>query len=1281
MDEPVFGELVPLDHDAVSQASGLQPLAEDIVGERRDLAVALRQCFVELKVSVRRYAVLRRYSASSVSRYLSGETVAPDHFIAVLIDDVGKELGRPLSSEVRSRLTDMQRAALKATNSRAWRVQQLEDQLAGALQEKAIARTQADAVASRLLEYQERVAVLEAERQQLAHEVSHHRAADIELDLLRVEQRRMLTSHDALLQRVSELEAALEAAEQRVALAEQRCADLEHTLLAADAAAAVEEQLDSQRTERKLAESLAELRTAQAEVARLRARDQPGPGGTASGSGPGTVVELRTREPLSRVSVVYPGYHQPWAAWIAACLEGHGHRARMQRWEPGRAALEDYFRDLLLTRGQIVLIVSDRLLASETRPAGEWSRALRGIVAANADRILAVSLSDTPLLRAGGSLEPVPIWGIGAEEAAARLLSRLDHQVRRASARPIPPRAEVRFPNTAPTIWGSVPRRNPRFSGRDDLLDMLQRRLTGAEPANAICALLGMSGIGKTQIAIEYSHRFGSDYDLVWWVDSDDRDTQSDRLAELAAELGVSSRGAYGDRTRAVREALRRGDPYSRWLIIFDGWDDIDDAAGMLPQGPGHVLITSRNRSWGNHTEVLEVPSFDRAESISYLMRRAPHLSQREADQVAAEVSDVPLPLGQAGSWLGESGMDVREYLRRIRDGGLSTADESSREGTSQSSLTSWSILIGRLRDTSPQALAVLSLCVAFAPGDIPLGIVRDSAPADLPEDLRWIATDQAAWTRALDTLVNYSVLNRPRANDAEPGPGWEMVYMHRLVHDIAARLTSSEHREAHRQAVRTLLAKADPGNPMESRHWPRYAALLPHLEPSGALTSRHPTMQSAVLNCLRYCDASGRYEAGIDLAARTRAHWSTSMSPADEPMLSVILQEGAVLRAAGHFQAAYDGDRLALTELKSKEPRNLLGELTASSAIAVNLRHHGRYEESYHLQQSVLNGLIDISGPDTPATLTVRYEQGITLRMLGQFRDAYEQDVANQKLQNRILGDNHPATLASATAIARSQRLLGRYNEALTQQQAVARRYLSIFGKDHPRCLEADIELALCQLHSGRLQGMADSLAAVLTRATDTHGTQHPTTLLCMTVYGNHLREHGDRERAGKLLAEAEAGYRTLLGPAHPIAHGVTANTALLMQRMHEPDNALAMLERALVGMTSFLGSNHPWVLGCALNTAASLSTNGQHTEASALSRRTHRQARETLGDEHPLSLACQVALACDLRSTGETEEAGHLEKAALHLLTDTLGAQHPQTESAHRRKRPHADFEPSIS
>ncbi|MGW4161765.1 TIR domain-containing protein, partial [Streptomyces sp. NPDC004788] len=248
------------------------------------------------------------------------------------------------------------------------------------------------------------------------------------------------------------------------------------------------------------------------------------------------------RRAPEHVLVVFPGYHRPWATWINQRLDAHGVRASLQRWDPPREVpLEDSLGDLLLARGQVLLVLDDWFFQLGPRAAGEWNDVLRGFVAAHAERFAAVNLTNRTLLPATAVLEPVSLWGVGEEEAEVRLLSRLGIEQGRTTGRRLPAGAHVRFPDTPPDIWGEIPRRNPRFTGRDELLTELQRRLMDAERGSAACTLLGMSGIGKTQIAAEYAHRFSSDYDVVWWVSSDDRNVQRDRFGELAAQLGLST--------------------------------------------------------------------------------------------------------------------------------------------------------------------------------------------------------------------------------------------------------------------------------------------------------------------------------------------------------------------------------------------------------------------------------------------------------------------------------------------------------------------------------------------------------------------------------------------------------------------------------------------------------------------------------------------------------------------------------------------------------------------
>ena len=100
-----------------------------------------------------------------------------------------------------------------------------------------------------------------------------------------------------------------------------------------------------------------------------------------------------------------------------------------------------------------------------------------------------------------------------------------------------------------PRVW-NIPARNPGFTGRDGLLVAVRERLLAGDRA-VVQALQGMGGVGKTQLAAEYAHRFAGAYDLAWWVNSEQAGLIGDQFAALGAALGcVAARGGHGGGAR-----------------------------------------------------------------------------------------------------------------------------------------------------------------------------------------------------------------------------------------------------------------------------------------------------------------------------------------------------------------------------------------------------------------------------------------------------------------------------------------------------------------------------------------------------------------------------------------------------------------------------------------------------------------------------------------------------------------------------------------------------------
>jgi hypothetical protein len=182
---------------------------------------------------------------------------------------------------------------------------------------------------------------------------------------------------------------------------------------------------------------------------------------------------------------------------------------------------------------------------------------------------------------------------------------------------PLPPRAPgpIRRPDQAPLVCRRRPR-NPYFVGRDDVLDDISRQLRNGPVL--VHDDPDVPRAGKTQVALEYTHRFGVRYDVVWWFDcADDADLrpQVDGLAEALdrARLPFRLNGSAGGPP-----------PDERCLLVLDGAADAAAVLRKIPAGAGHTLVTAPSADGWTAGGVVRLGRLAPVESVLLVTGMAP---------------------------------------------------------------------------------------------------------------------------------------------------------------------------------------------------------------------------------------------------------------------------------------------------------------------------------------------------------------------------------------------------------------------------------------------------------------------------------------------------------------------------------------------------------------------------------------------------------------------------------------------------------------------------------
>lgn len=934
-----------------------------------------------------------------------------------------------------------------------------------------------------------------------------------------------------------------------------------------------------------------------------------------------------------QIFLAYAAEDRLWADWIQSLLESSG--ANVSRLPAGDAWLAGPIRPVVLVVG------STRLARSHTGRRAIELTERSAHTSGLADRfdLLVVQVPGNPVGAPFADLPRISFVDCDETLARRRLLRHFVLFDRSETSRREHP---AYFPGTAapPHSRSNLPPRNKRFVGRVVMLEHMRDRFLNRGEL-VVCTLTGPAGTGKSQIALEYAHRFTTDYDLKWWIPAEDERSVRASLTALADELKLPS---SPDRPRAALDALRAHTGYQRWLLIYDNVSILDTLAELLPAGDaGHVIVTTGEP----YPDGTMVGALDAEDSVELLREFVPDLPADDAARVAVQMDQLPLALRLTAAWMSESAKVMhRAVSTRAMAAAWAATEFQTRTarlladqppGSPPSPLAAVLTIILRTLaeyDLGRVATRLAQMCSWLSPDGVALRLLRSTpivhALADAADDGQALVLDPLELDQVLRCGQRYGLFEMNWERPAK-------LTMHRVVQALVRDAMALEESNARQREVLHALAAFAPTDPEpeDPQDIADFAELQRHIEVSGAVGSPDVSVRRWLVDQVNYlmCTPSPEtWHVAADLTTRVLEGWQPTSRAESSLKMRLEFQLGAL-----HRQRDEDVETLLkwVDDLLDRQ-QLLLGPthprtLKTWRSKGGNLQIRGQFAKACAAEQRTLHGFRERLGDHHPDTRRAANNLARSYFLAGDVSSALQLEQENYAIWMALFGPDHRNVWWSACNLGIYLRELGRYPEAIKIFDEAVERVGS-----PPDELRIRWNRAIAYRNAGDPSKALEENAENLRRFQDLYGPNDVRTANCKLSFAIDHHLTGDPAAAVHFTEESLSSYRQS-DTRYPYTALHRLNLAVFRRGLGQTAQATATSVEARDELNGWLGADHPWTLAATINHAHAISLDGDPEEGRELLRSTYDDLLEFLPPRHPYTRCAAGNLVNDVADWGD--------------------------------------------